>query len=109
VFFFQAEDGIRDDLVTGVQTCALPIFGLRSAGRVGPRSRRSSARRALEERARTRSARRTGGRSPERLGPARRGPLRRCGTPGRQIGRASCRGGVSGAGGGGSVATKSRL
>src|SRR5258708_23989059 len=26
VFFFQAEDGIRDDLVTGVQTCALPIY-----------------------------------------------------------------------------------
>src|SRR5712672_4477402 len=26
-FFFQAEDGIRDKLVTGVQTCALPIFG----------------------------------------------------------------------------------
>src|SRR5207244_69540 len=26
VFFFQAEDGIRDDLVTGVQTCALPIL-----------------------------------------------------------------------------------
>src|SRR5207244_7176453 len=25
-FLFQAEDGIRDDLVTGVQTCALPIF-----------------------------------------------------------------------------------
>src|SRR6266536_2495369 len=25
-FFFQAEDGIRDPLVTGVQTCALPIF-----------------------------------------------------------------------------------
>src|SRR5438552_14945849 len=25
-FFFQAEDGIRDDLVTGVQTCALPIL-----------------------------------------------------------------------------------
>src|SRR5207244_9833245 len=24
-FFFHAEDGIRDDLVTGVQTCALPI------------------------------------------------------------------------------------
>src|SRR5260363_120370 len=42
--FFQAEDVIRDDLVTGVQTCALPIWlrhrardprdsGLRSAGR----------------------------------------------------------------------------
>src|SRR5258708_17949295 len=26
LFFFQAEDGIRDDLVTGVQTCALPIW-----------------------------------------------------------------------------------
>src|SRR5690625_7630002 len=25
-FFFQAEDGIRDGHVTGVQTCALPIF-----------------------------------------------------------------------------------
>src|SRR5207245_7054538 len=27
VFFFQAEDGIRDATVTGVQTCALPILG----------------------------------------------------------------------------------
>src|SRR5207248_6715064 len=26
-FFFQAEDGIRDRTVTGVQTCALPISG----------------------------------------------------------------------------------
>src|SRR6266853_5670278 len=26
-FFFQAEDGIRDLTVTGVQTCALPIYG----------------------------------------------------------------------------------
>src|SRR5207245_6846045 len=26
-FFFQAEDGIRDATVTGVQTCALPICG----------------------------------------------------------------------------------
>src|SRR2546427_10196610 len=26
IFFFQAEDGIRDLTVTGVQTCALPIF-----------------------------------------------------------------------------------
>src|SRR5260370_42236039 len=25
-FFFQAEDGIRDSSVTGVQTCALPIY-----------------------------------------------------------------------------------
>src|SRR5688572_22350115 len=27
IFFFQAEDGIRDLTVTGVQTCALPIYG----------------------------------------------------------------------------------
>src|SRR5699024_12012725 len=27
LFFFQAEDGIRDRNVTGVQTCALPICG----------------------------------------------------------------------------------
>src|SRR5439155_9198784 len=31
VFFFQAEDGIRDGHVTGVQTCALPI-----SDRIGP-------------------------------------------------------------------------
>src|SRR2546430_6742468 len=30
-FFFQAEDGIRDLTVTGVQTCALPIYGLEDA------------------------------------------------------------------------------
>src|SRR6266404_4587297 len=29
-FFFQAEDGIRDKLVTGVQTCALPISAVRT-------------------------------------------------------------------------------
>src|SRR5207248_8852520 len=34
--FFQAEDGIRDRTVTGVQTCALPISGVsrRRAGRI---------------------------------------------------------------------------
>src|SRR6202158_6301483 len=33
-FFFQAEDGIRDPVVTGVQTCALPI--LRPPEKVAP-------------------------------------------------------------------------
>src|SRR3712207_5383505 len=33
-FFFQAEDGIRDIGVTGVQTCALPIFGKSMATQV---------------------------------------------------------------------------
>src|SRR5437660_7857209 len=32
-FFFQAEDGIRDGHVTGVQTCALPISRRRTAAR----------------------------------------------------------------------------
>src|SRR6266849_6315363 len=32
-FFFQAEDGIRDPLVTGVQTCALPIFAVAGSRR----------------------------------------------------------------------------
>src|SRR5438105_4419030 len=39
-FFFQAEDGIRDPLVTGVQTCALPIsplsFAQTSAAKTAP-------------------------------------------------------------------------
>src|SRR2546430_11316616 len=34
-FFFQAEDGIRDLTVTGVQTCALPIYRLRERLRRG--------------------------------------------------------------------------
>src|SRR5256885_6595697 len=41
-FFFQAEDGIRDYKVTGVQTCALPIYELREGevGLFGERNRR---------------------------------------------------------------------
>src|SRR2546430_10231942 len=35
-FFFQAEDGIRDLTVTGVQTCALPIYDLRVARQAEP-------------------------------------------------------------------------
>src|SRR5256886_7349866 len=34
-FFFQAEDGIRDLTVTGVQTCALPIFGAVAGALIG--------------------------------------------------------------------------
>src|SRR6266699_4517811 len=33
LFFCQAEDGIRDADVTGVQTCALPILALSTSGR----------------------------------------------------------------------------
>src|SRR2546430_12497704 len=35
-FFFQAEDGIRDLTVTGVQTCALPIFSFSWRQTAGP-------------------------------------------------------------------------
>src|SRR5215204_4872289 len=41
-FFFQAEDGIRDHCVTGVQTCALPI-SRRAAERRRPVDRRHPA------------------------------------------------------------------
>src|SRR5205823_9606710 len=36
-FFFQAEDGIRDKLVTGVQTCALPIYRATELGAIAIR------------------------------------------------------------------------
>src|SRR2546430_17669121 len=39
LFFFQAEDGIRDLTVTGVQTCALPIFLGSFGGSHGQRHR----------------------------------------------------------------------
>src|SRR5215467_15902210 len=38
-FFFQAEDGIRDYKVTGVQTCALPILVPQTASRPGQAAR----------------------------------------------------------------------
>src|SRR5207244_9792029 len=49
-FFFQAEDGIRDDLVTGVQTCALPILRRCAVPR---RSRGGTTRTALSRRKET--------------------------------------------------------
>src|SRR5215204_7324105 len=56
-FFFQAEDGIRDHCVTGVQTCALPIspgcapaLGIRSRTRRGAATRRARPGRSEERR-----------------------------------------------------------
>src|SRR6478672_2221060 len=43
-FFFQAEDGIRDLIVTGVQTCALPICSCGAAPTAEPARRRRTAR-----------------------------------------------------------------
>src|SRR5256886_15919044 len=49
-FFFQAEDGIRDLTVTGVQTCALPIFIMNyaNADRVGHSGKLEAAIKAVE-------------------------------------------------------------
>src|SRR5437764_14681830 len=55
-FFFQAEDGIRDTSVTGVQTCALPIYDMLSPReqpaqrfpRAPPHDDRVAERQALE-------------------------------------------------------------
>src|SRR5256886_7272475 len=46
-FFFQAEDGIRDLTVTGVQTCALPIYADEEG--VGARPSREAGRLGVEE------------------------------------------------------------
>src|SRR5438876_9193546 len=43
-FFFQAEDGIRDGRVTGVQTCALPISNSCGGGAGGDKSPQAHAR-----------------------------------------------------------------
>src|SRR3989441_7056940 len=48
-FFFQAEDGIRDKLVTGVQTCALPISKHMGAERVIAMSRHESRQKLARE------------------------------------------------------------
>src|SRR5438034_6278136 len=51
LFFFQAEDGIRDHCVTGVQTCALPIYSAaigRSALPIAAESARFCANRAAD-------------------------------------------------------------
>src|SRR3712207_9453431 len=84
MFFFQAEDGIRDIGVTGVQTCALPISG-GAAGRGRRRAREGLRRRRGRDRPRgdRRAARagradlQPGGRPAPR--PARRSEERRVG------------------------------
>src|SRR2546422_4205183 len=79
-FFFQAEDGIRDVAVTGVQTCALPIFR-GDAHDVSPPARAASRRRGDRRGDRLRARHAVGRRDPrardgrDRAGPAR-GPRR---------------------------------
>src|SRR2546430_5890570 len=69
VFFFQAEDGIRDLTVTGVQTCALPISRPATAA---PSSPQASATRPSTQPSATRPAGAAPGTAPARPGaPAR--------------------------------------
>src|SRR5699024_12770054 len=77
IFFFQAEDGIRDRNVTGVQTCALPIFRTTASIPTSP----STAASALRAHTRASSAACSGLTSAPTLPVATRA----------QIGRASCR------------------
>src|SRR2546421_559727 len=85
-FFFQAEDGIRDLIVTGVQTCALPIYGER--GHVQDPHRGRPVVGLLRGRVAGGALRAHGGdyvrgtEDPDPLAPRRRAA---------QIGRASCR------------------
>src|SRR5256885_10823223 len=88
-FFFQAEDGIRDYKVTGVQTCALPISAV--AWTCAPRATR------LVDQACARMLR-AGGCAEPRDGRGARPPWR-CAAPAchlwhgvKEIGRASCGG-----------------
>src|SRR5690606_39892936 len=90
VFFFQAEDGIRDFHVTGVQTCALPIcIRIHVPGRHG---------RLCDPGIHTTGGRWHGGACCSTiLSASGRGPFLRGGrrNGGRKIGRASCRERVS--------------
>src|SRR6266545_7485858 len=60
IFFFQAEDGIRDKLVTGVQTCALPIWVEREELLGRQRARRREQRRLKQLREGTHDGSRSG-------------------------------------------------
>src|SRR2546430_7571174 len=72
-FFFQAEDGIRDLTVTGVQTCALPISSCTGTARIpGRRERIHEALRARRVRGATCLRGRRAAAARERRGRARR-------------------------------------
>src|SRR5207249_5878265 len=101
----QAEDGIRDRNVTGVQTCALPIWQARREVASPAERARAAQRRATAPAAATadpalRPMVRTAGRAMAARAPVPRRQM--AATPAtRQIGRASCRerveiGGVAG-------------
>src|SRR5690606_40158215 len=104
VFFFQAEDGIRDFHVTGVQTCALPIW-ISTVDMVGATLRMRLNRVCMAGLAPM---------MPMSCGPSVATGASRSVCSGRRlvsmkIGRASCRERVWGAAVGGCLSSKNRL
>src|SRR5207247_7563615 len=91
IFFFQAEDGIRDPLVTGVQTCALPISSLAPRYVQVSRHRKTSRKSSLSKRTVLGPARTDPGAIAQRSAAdvLARSASSTCG--GVEIGRASCR------------------
>src|SRR5437667_798009 len=90
-FFFQAEDGIRDRDMTGVQTCALPIWGLPERAMAAARG---AGERWIELRRRTRGGSASDPARTPRLTrqPRPRSLARSIGhAADAEIGRASCR------------------
>src|SRR2546430_13039039 len=91
VFFFQAEDGIRDLTVTGVQTCALPILCRRNrTRRIGiqikkPPRRTRRTLKNVKWRIRTKSSKKTTRSS--KIRESLRSEERRVGKEGRSRGR----------------------
>src|SRR5436309_15274375 len=75
-FFFQAEDGIRDFHVTGVQTCALPICLVR---RIAERPVEECRRRKRDPQLHATEARRQDGREAEEIVARERSEERRVG------------------------------
>src|SRR5690606_39944397 len=89
VFLFQAEDGIRDFHVTGVQTCALPISLRERLERLGVRVRTGASARSVVARPGGGWSVEISGSPPEHTADAESGDPS---SDDEQAGRASCRG-----------------
>src|SRR5690349_25067193 len=83
IFFFQAEDGIRDLYVTGVQTCALPISETIRASRITASASKGAAARAFSSIMRAISS----GSSEPQLTPMRTGFSNRTRSEERRVGK----------------------
>src|SRR5207248_8369808 len=104
-FFFQAEDGIRDRTVTGVQTCALPIFGRVEAAVLVGRGQAVRPAVALRDGADDRAGRRVAEDVVVVVVEVAGHTVHRHGRGAAEIGRASCRERGERSGGGGAFRT----